>query len=110
MKDSVSILTGRPQARAGVTVNWQVNDSWDTSVDYQWVDEQFASSQHTGGTVFEKLDEYHRVDANVFWNINEVVKANFTLENVLDEEYQTAVGFPAPGLLWRVGLRWQLAN
>lgn len=110
VKDSVSILTGRPQARAGVTVNWQVNDSWNTSVDYQWVDEQFASSQHTGDTVFEKLDEYHRVDASVFWDINEVVKANFTLENMLDEEYQTAVGFPAPGLLWRVGLRWQLAN
>lgn len=110
VKDSVSILTGRPQARAGATVNWRVNDQWNTLLDYQWVDEQFASSQHTGNAVFAKLDDYHRVDVNLFWNINEVVKANFTVENLLDEDYQTAIGFPAPGLLWRVGLRWQLSN
>lgn len=108
VKDSVSVLTGRPQWRAGASVGWQLNSSWRTGLDYQLVGEQYATSQHTGTVTLEKLDAYNRMDANLFWSISDSFEANFTVENLFDADYQNAIGFPAPGLLWRAGLRWQL--
>lgn len=108
VKDSVSVLTGRPQWRAGSSVGWQINNSLRTSLDYQLVGEQYATSQHTGAVTLEKLDAYNRMDANLFWSISDSLEINVTVENLFDEDYQNAIGFPAPGLLWRAGLRWQL--
>jgi vitamin B12 transporter len=108
VKDSVSVLTGRPQWRAGAALAYQINDAWRTSFDYQLVGEQYATSQHTGDTILRKLEDYQQLNGNLFWEITEAVEANFTIENMLHEEYQTAIGFPAPGVMWRVGLRWQL--
>lgn len=110
VKDGESVLTGRPQWRGGSSVSWQIANDWRTSLDYQLVGEQYATSQHTGQVTLEKLDSYQRLDANLFWSISDAVEANFTVENALDTDYQNAIGFPAPGLLWRVGLRWQLGK
>ncbi|RZA01814.1 MAG: TonB-dependent receptor, partial [Moraxellaceae bacterium] len=108
VKDSASVLTGRPQWRAGVAFAWQINDQWNTSLDYQQVSEQFATSQHTGEATLHKLDAYQRLDGNIFWTINNSLRMNFSVENLFDSSATTAVGFPAPGLLWRVGLRWNM--
>lgn len=107
VKDGESVLTGRPQWRAGSSVLWRVSDNWRTSLDYQLVGEQYATSQHTGVVTLEKLDAYNRLDANLFWSISSALEANFTVENLFDADYQNAIGFPAPGVLWRVGVRWQ---
>jgi outer membrane cobalamin receptor len=77
-------------------------------LDYQLVGEQYATSQHTGTVTLEKLDAYNRLDANLFWSIGDSLEINFTVENLFDENYQNAIGFPAPGLLWRAGVRWRL--
>ena len=108
VKESVSVLTGRPQWRAGSSLGWQITNSLRTGLDYQLVGEQYATSQHTGAVTLEKLDAYNRMDANLFWSISDSLEINVTVENLFDEDYQNAIGFPAPGLLWRAGLRWQL--
>ncbi len=108
VKDNVSVLTARPEWRAGLNLGWRINDRWRSNLDYQWVGEQFATSQHTGEAVVHELNDYHRIDGNLFWEISDALEASLTLENLLDENYQTAVGFPAPGLLWRAGLRWNI--
>lgn len=110
VKDSVSVLTGRPQWRTGLAAAWQINDQWRSSLDYQQVGEQYATSQHTGEATLHELDAYQRMDVNVFWSVTEAVNLNFTVENLLDSSYSTAFGFPAPGILWRAGLRWNFSQ
>ncbi len=107
VKDDVSVLTGRPQWRGGIAVRWQVNDKLGTSLDYQQVGEQFGTSQHTGEATLHELDSYQRVDANLFWTVSDSLKMTMSVENLFDNSATTAVGFPAPGFLWRVGLQWQ---
>lgn len=110
VKDSVSVLTGRPQWRAGAAVDWQLSENLRSSMDYQTVGEQFATSQHTGEATLHELDSYQRLDANLFWSVSDSLKMTVSVENLLDNSAATAVGFPAPGLLWRVGLQWKSAQ
>lgn len=107
VKDSVSVLTGRPQWRAGVAAHWQLGENLRTSLDYQQVGEQFATSQHTGEASLHELDDYQRFDANLFWSVSDSLDMTLSVENLFDSAASTAVGFPAPGLLWRVGLQWK---
>lgn len=107
VEDSVSVLTGRPEWRAGVGLSWRFSNRWRVSTDYHWVGEQFATSHHTGDALVQSLDDYHRVDATLFWRVSESLEANVTVQNLFDSEYETAVGFPAPQLQWRVELHWQ---
>jgi vitamin B12 transporter len=110
VKDSASVLTGRPQWRVGVAAHWQFSDNLRTSLDYQQVGEQFATSQHTGEATLHELDNYQRLDANLFWSVSDSLRMTVSVENLFDNSASTAVGFPAPGLLWRVGLRWQVGQ
>ncbi|MCE3251249.1 MAG: hypothetical protein K0Q67_259 [Cellvibrio sp.] len=110
VKDNVSVLTGRPQWSGGVAVRWQFNDKLSTSLDYQQAGEQFATSQHTGEATLHELDDYQRFDANLFWVVSDSLEMTMSVENLFDNSATTAVGFPAPGLLWRVGLQWQTAQ
>jgi len=107
VKDSVSVLTGRPQWRAGIAAHWQISESLRTSLDYQQVGEQFATSQHTGEASLHELDNYQRFDANLFWSVSESLDMTVSVENLFDSATSTAVGFSAPGLLWRIGLQWK---
>ncbi|RYY04934.1 MAG: TonB-dependent receptor [Gammaproteobacteria bacterium] len=110
IKNSASVLTGRPKWHAGVAAMWQINDQWRSSLDYQQFADQYATSQHTGDATLETLNGYERIDATIFWALNNSLTLNFTLENVLDKTAHTAVGFPTPGLLWRAGLRWSFGQ
>jgi len=48
VKEGTTVLLGRPQWLAGITGQWQLSADWSTTLDYQWVGEQYASSLHTG--------------------------------------------------------------
>lgn len=110
VKDEVSVLTGRPQWSAGIAADWQLSDNLRTSVDYQHLGEQLATSQHTGEATLHELEGYQGLDANLFWSVSDTLEMTLALENLFDKDASTAVGFPAPGLLWRVGLQWQTAH
>lgn len=96
MGDS-SVLQGRPEWQAGLTALWQLAPAWDTALDYQWTGEQYASSLHTGDTVVQQLDDYHRLDWTLRWRVQQRWQLQLAVDNLLDESYQTAVGFPGPG-------------
>lgn len=110
VKDSESVLTNRPNWRAGIAAAWQINDQWRSSVDYQQFGDQYATSQHTGDATLHTLEGYDRIDATIFWTPNNSLTLNFTLENLLDKTAHTAVGFPTSGLLWRAGIRWKFSQ
>ncbi|MEH6583561.1 MAG: TonB-dependent receptor [Halioglobus sp.] len=101
-----TILTGRPEWTAGAVAQWQISPLWDTALDYQWTGEQFAGSRHTGDLVYTELDDYHRVDWVLRWQPVASLQLQLSLDNLLDEEYETSVGFPAPGRAARLGIRF----
>jgi len=104
VKDSTSVLLGRPQWRVGMIALWQLSDAWDTALDYQWTGEQYASSLHTGETVIEELNDYHRVDWNLRYQLSPAIQLEVAVDNLLDEHYQTAVGFEAIGRTARLAI------
>jgi len=102
--DNASVLTGRAQWKAGVIHQWQVNDRWQWTTDYFWQDERFAASRDTGETVVSRLENYPRLDTNVRWQYNPEVQFVLAVDNLLDEDYESSVGFEAPGRRLRVGV------
>ncbi|MEM1112213.1 MAG: TonB-dependent receptor [Pseudomonadota bacterium] len=90
-------LLGRPEWKAGLIGLWQVSAAWDTSLDYQWTGEQYASSRHTGESVVEPLNDIHRLDWRLRWRALPRLSLELAVDNLLDEDYENAVGFPGPG-------------
>ena len=52
----------------------------------------------------EELDSAHRVDLNVRWEALKYFSVEVAVDNIFDEDYETAVGFPAPGRSARLSL------
>jgi iron complex outermembrane receptor protein/vitamin B12 transporter len=104
VKDDAAPLLGRPEWKAGATALWQIREAWSMALDYQWSDEQLASSRHTGESVIETLDAAHRFDVNLSWQAMKYLALELAVDNLLDEDYETAVGFPAPGRVARLSV------
>jgi len=106
VKNENTRLTGRPEWVASAVVQWQVRPDWLTALDYQYTGGQWATSRHTGEAVTEKLDAFHRVDWELQWQATSAWQVRLSVDNLLDEDYETAVGFPAPGREFRLGLKF----
>ena len=104
VQNEESVLTGRPQWVASAVLQWQISPQWDTALDYMYGGRQWAASRHTGELVTEKLDDYHRVDWVLHWQLAPRWQLQFALDNVLDENYDTAVGFAAAEREARIGV------
>lgn len=104
LKDEAAPLLGRPNWTAGATGIWQVSPAWRCSLDYQWQGDQNSSSRYTGESVVETLDDFHQLAANVAWQARDWVSLELAVDNMLDEDYETAVGFKGPGRSVRVAL------
>lgn len=52
-----------------------------------------------------RLSGHMRLDASATWHISPRLSLYVAAENLLDAQYQDAIGFPASGLVMRVGLR-----
>ena len=97
-------LRQRPDWRGGVSATWLPFPSWMVNVDWLYVDESFDSSVPTGGMM---LDSYNRVDATVTWDATQRLTVTLSVDNLLDEDYEEAIGFPAPDIRPRVGVRYR---
>ncbi len=106
VKDEDTVLTGRPEWTAGLLAQWRLAPAWDTVIDYRYTGEQWAASRHTGQEVTEELDDYHRVDWTLRWRATAAWQLQASVDNLLDEDYETAVGFPAPGRSLRIAVRY----
>ncbi|CAA0111648.1 Colicin I receptor [Halioglobus japonicus] len=107
VKNEESVLTGRPEWTASLVAQWQVYEDWDTALDYLYAGHQWAASRHTGEQVTEQLDDYHRLDWVLRWQMAQAWQVQLSVDNVLDEEYETAVGFDAPGREFRLGITYR---
>jgi len=106
VKGEDTVLTGRPEWTAGAAVEWRFAMRWQTALDYRYTGEQWAASRHTGQEVTEELDAYHRVDWVLQWAPARHWQLRLSVDNLLDEDYETAVGFFAPGRALRAGVRF----
>ena len=104
VKNEDSVLTARPQWTAGLVAQWAFARHWDTALDYVYNGEQWAASRHTGELVTEELNDYHRLDWVLRWQAAPAWRLQLAVDNVLDEGYETAVGFSAPGRQVRLGV------
>ena len=106
VKGEDTVLTGRPEWVASLVGSWQIAQAWQTTLDYRYTGEQWAISRHTGMAEASELDAYHRLDWVLRWNLLEHWYIQFSADNLLDEDYETSLGFHAPGRGLRVGIRY----
>ncbi len=104
VKNADTVLTGRPQWTASVVAQWQIAAHWNTALDYLYSGQQWAASRHTGAQVTEQLDDYHRLDWVLHWQLAPAWQLQWSVDNLLDENYATAVGFYAPRREIRIGV------
>jgi vitamin B12 transporter len=108
IQDSDDQLRGRPEFKAGATLFYEFTQRFTGSVEYLWVDSVVESSLHTGASLDYQLDAYNTLDISLAWQPQDQVRIEFAISNLLDEDYEQAVGFPAPGIAPRVALQLSL--
>ena len=68
---------------------------------------RYVANSLSGGT---KLDDYWLVNAKIAYEFTPGVKAYVRAENLLDEKYQTVLGYGTPGISVFGGLQFALPN
>jgi vitamin B12 transporter len=106
--DSGDELRGRPQWKAGLQWLYSLGQRIELSADYLWVDEVVESSRHTLQATDYTLDAYNTLDLALNWRLNDKLLLQASVTNVLDENYEQAVGFPAAGIFPRLGVEVRL--
>jgi outer membrane receptor protein involved in Fe transport len=87
-------LRQRPDWRGGIGFNQGIAQSLSLDADLLLVGDSFDSSIPTGG---EELDGYARLDVALTWRPVDELRCVLSVDNILDENYEEAIGFPAPG-------------
>ncbi|MEZ5501505.1 MAG: TonB-dependent receptor [Halioglobus sp.] len=107
VKNSDTVLTGRPQWTASVVADWRIVAHWNTALDYLYSGHQWSATRYTGDLVTEQLEDYHRVDWVLRWQLAPAWQLRLSVDNLLDERYETAVGFSAPQREFRLGVTFR---
>ncbi len=94
-------LRSRPEWRGGAFAHWAPTSDWKFSVAATHVGTTPDSSIATGDV---RLGAYTRVDVSASWRVSERIETYFAVDNLMDEEYQEFVGFPAQGIAPRIGV------
>ncbi len=107
LKGEDTTLTARPKWQAGLALFWRATEALQGVLDYRYGGRQWSASRHLGSESLLQLDDYHRVDLSLSWRPVPHWQLHVGLDNALDANYETAIGFRAPRRLVRVGLRYE---
>jgi vitamin B12 transporter len=102
IEDSAARLRNRPKWRGGFGIHWLLLAVLDINLQALFVGDALDFSVPTGE---RELDAYTRVDLAVTWRVTSVWEIFLAIDNVFDEDYEEAIGFPAPGISPRGGVR-----
>ena len=94
----------RPEWRGSLMMNWAPSQKWLVDVAWLYVGETFDSSIPTGDMI---IDGHNRLDATVTLKQSEKLSLLLSVDNLLDADYEEAIGFPSPGIRARLGVRAQ---
>ncbi|MDG2047713.1 MAG: TonB-dependent receptor, partial [Halioglobus sp.] len=104
VKNEDTVLTGRPEWTASVVAQWHITEQLNAALDYVYTGKQWAASRYTGVEVTQKLHDFGRLDWVLRWQAVAVLQVQLSVDNLLNEQYVTAVGFNAPHREFRVGV------
>lgn len=92
-------LLRRPDKKAAVTVDRHFeNGSW---LGFEWL--YIGTREDFGGI---GLDAYHLANVRGGWKFHADWRLEVRGENLLDEDYEPAYGYNAPGRSWFISLAW----
>jgi outer membrane cobalamin receptor len=92
-------LLNSPEWIGGAVINWMPTTKWNVNFKGNYVSERLDSSIPTDEVA---LDAYTRFDLAVTWKPKSMIDLTFAVDNIFDEEYEEAVGFPAPGTHYKI--------
>ena len=95
-------LRQRPEWRGGLGILWKPMESLKFNVDYAYIGRRSDSAIPTGDLT---LDDYQLVSFNIIWTATPSIALSFFVDNLFDEEYEEAIGFPGPGIRYRLSSR-----
>lgn len=98
-------LNGRPMWRGGVFTGWRPNNNWQGRLHLTHAGERPSASSETGDVM---LEAYERLDLVLVRRLRQGLDLSFSLDNVLDKEYEEEIGFPAVGRAFRIGVSARL--
>ncbi len=104
VKDTSTTLRGRPEWRGGGSLDWEVVSNWRWITRILALDDFYESSVPTGGVW---LDGYVRMDTALNWQASDALSFGLAIDNLFDETYEEAAGFPAAGIRGRLALRYE---
>ena len=101
------LLSGRPEKQASIHMDYAITESQSFGVGLRYVGEQYDASLYTGETRTEILQSYNLLDANFRWQVDSAWLLRVAADNLLDEDYQEAIGFSAPGRHVRLQVQYE---
>lgn len=105
IKGSSADLLNRPRWQGNLSLVWNPVAAVTLRSTALFVGPVKDSSIPTGP---DTLDSWTRVDLSASWLLNEHLSVFLEIDNLLDADYQEAIGFPASGIRPRAGIEWRL--
>lgn len=102
-----STLRGRAKWTTGGVINYSAKPL-SATLRYNWKDSVVDASRHTGTTEFTDLKPYWLFGCDIAYQFSNSLNSVFTIENLFDNDYEQAVGFPAPGVSFKLALNFQI--
>ena len=102
-RDTGLTLARRPRHAATFTGEWEPVDALSLAADLRVVSASFDDAANQ-----VRLDGYELLTLRAAWNVSERVQLFGRIENVWDEQYQTAAGYGTAGTGAHVGARLAL--
>ena len=103
-RNTTTPVLHRKEKSVGVSMRWAATDKWLLDASWLNVGETHGSSIPTGDMV---LGAYDRVDVTATFKPSSSLSVLLSVDNLLDEDYQEAIGFPSPGSRARLGIRYR---
>jgi outer membrane cobalamin receptor len=95
-------LRRRPEWTGGLRAVWRPAEAWRVEGDVQSVSEQL--DQQVPEPTRDTVDGFVVVGGGAAYRVGSRWTAEVRLDNLLDEEYETLIGFPGPGRTFRASI------
>lgn len=107
---SADLLRGRPQWHAGISGHVPLSNALGMNIDYMWNDTTLEAAlplqSMANPNGLRSLAAYSRIDLSFRYQASKTLTLQFSIDNLLDEHFEEAVGFTAPGIESRLGVSY----
>lgn len=105
IKGTEEELRNRPEWRGGAKLRWIPHPHYVVLADFLYVGKVLDSSIPTGD---RNLEAYNRVNISLTWNPSYKWEYYLSVQNLLNADFEEAIGFPSPGINVQLGIKASL--